>query len=204
MRTVSGCLRKQGRLGVLPSPFNPPTRAHLALAQGAQDAFGLDQIALVLPEALPHKRVERPGVPDRLRWLALLARDRRDRAVLTGRPALVVDIVRSLRTELEVAAALYVIAGRDAAERYEQWDYGEEEPFHVQLRSFTLLVAARDGEHDVDPRHAGRILPFHIPGRYAHVSSSRVRDALRGGGPWRDMVPTAIHREVAEAYSGGA
>src|SRR2546425_11357041 len=43
------------RLGVLSGTFNPPTRAHLALAEAALAALELAEVLFVLPEVLPHK-----------------------------------------------------------------------------------------------------------------------------------------------------
>src|ERR1700704_422903 len=44
------------RLGILPAAFNPPTRAHLALAQSALAT--VDEVLFVLPRAFPHKPYE--------------------------------------------------------------------------------------------------------------------------------------------------
>src|SRR5437879_13843505 len=43
------------RLGILSGTFNPPTRAHLALAEAALAALELAEVLFVLPEVLPHK-----------------------------------------------------------------------------------------------------------------------------------------------------
>src|ERR1700691_223723 len=55
------------RLGVLPGTFNPPTRAHMALAHAA--LAHCDEILFVLPRALPHKNYGGVGFEDRLRLL---------------------------------------------------------------------------------------------------------------------------------------
>ncbi len=202
MRAVAGKLIEAGRLGLLPSPFNPPTTAHLALADSAQESFRLDQVAYILPDSLPHKRIERPSVTRRLEWLAALAQRRPDRVVASGPEALVIDIARAFRKRLGPRCDLFVIAGRDAAERYATWDYGRREPFPEQIREFTLLVAARDGRYRVDPEHEGRIRTFEIASSQTRASSSAVRDSIRAGRPWRHMVPRAIQPAVERAYRG--
>ena len=200
VRTVGGRLLTAGRVGLLPSPFNPPTMAHRALANVAQEVFALDQVVLVLPEGLPHKRVERPSFAERLRWLVRLSRGRSDRAVASCPTGLVIDIVRAFREELGVGCELFVIAGRDAAKRYVTWDYGEMEPFSEQIKHFKLLVGSRRGTYVVAPEHSGRILPFDIPRGYDNVSSTRIREAIRSGKEWGYSVPGAIRGEVARAY----
>ena len=200
VRTVAGELLESGRLGLLPAAFNPPTTAHLALAQGAQQAFSLDQVVNVLPEALPHKRIEPPGARRRLRWLRRIRGTRADRAVATCPTGLVIDIVKAFGAASTGRTEYFVIAGRDAAERYAAWDYGGGEPFRDQLEQFKLLVAARDGEFRVNPELAGRVLTFRIDPRHESASSSRVRHAIRSGGRWRHMVPSAIRDDVREAY----
>lgn len=133
--------------------------AHRALVNAAQEVFALDQVVLVLPEGLPHKRIERPSFTERLQWLVRLSRGRSDRAVASCPTGLVIEIVRAFREELGAGCELFVIAGRDAAERYVTWDYGDMEPFSEQIKHYKLLVGSRRGPYVVRPDHAGRILP---------------------------------------------
>ena len=200
VRTVAGCLVQAGRVGLLPAAFDPPTVAHVALADGAQDRFALDQVVFVLPEALPHKRIERPAGRERLQWLGKLARSRPDRVAASCPTGLVIDIVQAFRAALSERCEIFVIAGRDAAERYAAWDYGDGMPFAEQLRRYRLLVAARSGAYAVPPEHAGRILPFEIDALRGAASSTAVREAQRAGAPWEHMVPAAIREDMARAY----
>jgi nicotinic acid mononucleotide adenylyltransferase len=176
--------------------------AHLALAEAAQEAFALDQVVLVLPQDLPHKRIGKPSVDERLQWLSALVRERPDRAVASCRTGLVIDVVRAFREELGRRCEIFVIAGRDAAERYATWDYGNGPPFSEQIKLFQLLVASRGGTYPVDPELAERILPFEIAARYDGTSSSKVREAIRSGTPWQHMVPPGIRDAVGSAYEG--
>lgn len=202
VRTVAGQLLNAGRIGLLPAVFNPPTIAHMALAQEAQRSFQLDQVVYVLPEALPHKHIERPGTKVRLGWLATLASTEPGRAAAACRAGLVIEIVRVFQQALGNCCELFVIAGRDAAERYASWDYGDGEPFAEQLERYRLLVAARNGGYRVPREHADRILPFDIDDRSGAASSTAVREAIREGRPWRHLVPPAIHSAVHAAYGG--
>lgn len=202
VRTVAGRLLEAGRIGLLPAVFNPPTIAHLALAHQAQRSFRLDQVVYVLPEAAPHKRIERPGTEVRLGWLAALAAAEPGRAAAACRAGLVIEIVLAFQQALGHRCDLYVIAGRDAAERYASWDYGDGEPFAEQLQRYRLLVASRKGGYRVPGEHADRILPFNIDDRSGAASSTAVRKAIRAGRPWRHLVPKEIHSDVQAAYGG--
>ena len=203
IRTVAGQLLRRGRVGLLPGTFNPPTRAHLALAETAQRRFGLDQIIQIMPRSLPHKQIARPTVENRLEWIAELARLRSGWAACTCNAGLVVDMVDALRNEIGHECEIFVIAGRDAAERYASWDYGDREPFGDQLERFKLLVGARGGSYRVGPEHAGRILPFEIAAEHDATSSSAVRSAIVQGKDWHHLVPAEILDGVAAAYAGG-
>src|ERR1022692_4872453 len=89
---------KPDRLGILPSSLNPPTLAHLALAEAA--LAELDEVVLVLPRVFPHKTYDgasftqradmlraRAGPPSatgrcRQRWRPLPSRLRKSAASL--------------------------------------------------------------------------------------------------------------------------
>ena len=200
IRTVAGRLIESGRLGLLPAVFNPPTMAHLALASEAQRVFDLDQVAYALPDAPPHKRIDRPAAAQRSNWLARLAAERTDRAVIRCPGGLVIEIVRSIQATVGHDCEIFVIAGRDAAERFASWDYGDGESFADQLRHFSLLVAGRKGAYSVASELTPRVFRFEIAARFNAASSTAVRDAIRAGRPWRHWVPPELREEVAAAY----
>ena len=200
IRTVAGRLIQSGRLGLLPAVFNPPTMAHLALASEAQRIFDLDQVAFALPDAPPHKRIKRPSAAQRLDWLVRLASERTDRAVVRCPGGLVIEIVRSIQARVGGDCEIFVIAGRDAAERFASWDYGDQEPFADQLRHYSLLVAGRQGSYSVANEFKGRVCQFEIDAQFDAASSTAVRDAIRAGRPWRHWVPPELREEVARAY----
>lgn len=189
-------------MGLLPAAYNPPTVAHVALADRAQASFALDQVVFVLPQALPHKRFDGPGFEQRLRWLATLAQGRPDRAAAACPQGLIIDVVQSFRRAAGEGCEPSVIAGRDAAERFARWDYGREMPFDEQLGHFRLLVAARQGAYPPAPAHADRIVPFEIDPRRGAASSSAVREAIRAGRRWHHWVPAVIRESVGSAYGG--
>ncbi len=197
IRVVEGTLVEDGRLGILPAAFNPPRIAHVALAEVARERFALDQVAFVLPQTLPHKKLSRHDFKQRLGWVASLAQDRDAWLAASAEQGLVVDIVREFREYLKGSVELFVISGRDAAERFVSWDYAEAPSFDKQLRNFQLLVGSREGAYRVAPRHADRIHAFEISAEYDRVSATAVRDHLD-----LKTVPQAIRHSVAKAFAG--
>lgn len=81
------------RVGVYPGSFNPPTVAHLAVAETARAAHGLDRVDLAISRrALDKEHVERPLLGDRIEVLTRLARRVGWLNVLVTDAQLLVDI----------------------------------------------------------------------------------------------------------------
>ena len=55
------------KLAILPGAFNPPTRAHLAMAESALSQ--VDEVLFVLPRAFPHKEYSGARLETRVEWL---------------------------------------------------------------------------------------------------------------------------------------
>ena len=53
MQFYNRVTRVPRKLAILPGAFNPPTRAHLAMAESALNVA--DEVLFVLPRAFPHK-----------------------------------------------------------------------------------------------------------------------------------------------------
>lgn len=196
IEVVRGRLLERGRLGIFPAAFNPPTTAHVALVEGAANRFSLDQVAFVLPRTLPHKPLPRRDFEQRLGWIDRLTRENGDWIGVSAERGLVAGIVHEFREAVAEAVELFVISGRDAAERFVGWDYGDAPSFEEQLPHFHLLVGGRDGAYEVADEHRGRIHPFDLPGRFADVSATNVRE----DGNW-NVVPASIRKQVRAAMS---
>jgi len=191
MEFVSGAAPRSPLVALVPAAWNPPTRAHLALAEAAR-AWAPD-VALVLARRLPHKHYEGPSFETRLRWLLQLAAPRRLHVAISS-GGLFVEMARACR-QATGAGRVFLVCGRDAAERIVHWDYSTGEPFARQLADFEMLVAARHGAYQPPPAYQTRIHPLDVPCAYEDVSSTTVRAGL-----WRD-VPDEILDEVRAAYS---
>ncbi len=188
------------RLGVYPGAFNPPTRAHLALAGAALDV--VDEVLFVMPRVLPHKTYEGVSLPHRMELLLGAIDDGpRFSAASTSR-GLFIDIARECRAAYGPDADLLILCGRDAAERAVHWDYGRPGAFPEMLQEFELLVVSRGGEMTIPAGTGHRIHRLALPGDWDEVSATAVRERIREGLPWEHLVPAAIVPRVRELYGG--
>lgn len=185
------------RIGVLPGAFNPPTRAHLALAQAALEHVG--RVIFVLPRVLPHK--EYSGVPfeERLAMLKAATEPLFEVAVTEG--GLFIEIVRSLRRAAP-EKEFVLLCGRDAAERIVHWDYGEPGAFARMLDEFSMLVSSRNGEYEPPAEMRHRIRPLALGMEFNCISATEVRERMASGEPWEHLVPETIHEQVRRLYGG--
>jgi nicotinate-nucleotide adenylyltransferase len=182
------------RLGLLPGGFNPPTRAHIALAEAALSV--VDQVVLVLPQVFPHKQYEGATEQERHEMLRRIASARKRIGAAVADRGLFIDIVREAR-EHYLAADIHVICGRDAAERIIGWDYGEPGAIEQMLREFRLLVAPREGQY-LPPAHLAHAVQSLVAGDYDECSSTRIRTC---DGDWAVLVPDEIRDLVERIYS---
>ena len=196
MEFVARGLSTPGPLVLFPGAWNPPTRAHLAMA-GAALAHA-SEVVFVLARAMPHKPLDRPGFQQRLDWLLTLsAADPRYSVALSG-GGLFAQIARECR-DLTGAERLFILCGRDAAERIVSWTYPEDDPIERQLEDFELLVAPRGGAYQPPAHLVKRIHALALPGSWEHVSSTDVRRRRAEGLPWEHLVPELIVDSVRRA-----
>src|SRR4051812_21661617 len=129
---------RSSTLAILPGAFHPPTRAHMAMAEAALSVAG--EILFVLPRAFPHKHYHGATLEDRIEALraALVEYPRYSLAVSSG--GLFVDLANEARRDYGPGTDIFLLCGRDAAERIVSWDYGATEGIDRQLEIFRLLV----------------------------------------------------------------
>jgi nicotinate-nucleotide adenylyltransferase len=178
------------KLAILAGAFNPPTRAHLGVADAALAI--VDEVLFALPRAFPHKQYAGSGFETRLEWLraALAGYPRFSLAVTEG--GLFIEIAREARAAYGAGTELFLLCGRDAAERIVGWDYGDGDGIQKQLESFELLVAARGGAYEPPPQIRNRVRSIALPPQLDEVSSSEVRRRIRAGEPWRGLTPESV------------
>ena len=178
------------KLAILPGAFNPPTRANLGVAKAALAI--VDEVLFALPRAFPHKQYAASEFETRLEWLraALAGHPRFSLAVTEG--GLFLEIAREARAAYGAGTQLFLLCGRDAAERIVGWDYGERDGIQKQLETFELLVASRGGVYEPPAHIRDRVHALALPPGLDEVSSSEVRRRIRAGEPWRDLAPESI------------
>ncbi|HYP07502.1 MAG TPA: adenylyltransferase/cytidyltransferase family protein [Bryobacteraceae bacterium] len=184
-------------VAVFAGAFNPPTAAHVALAEAALDV--VDEVLLVIPRAFPHKEYHGATLEQRLAMLQRIAASGRRLSAAVAEGGLFADIAREARSHYG-KAQMQLLCGRDAAERILTWDYGDDQFVRRMLEQFELLVAPRFGEYVPEARFAARVKTLCTAGNYDECSSTRLREALRQGGDWRSLVPESIADMVEEIY----
>jgi nicotinic acid mononucleotide adenylyltransferase len=209
---------------MLPAAWNPPTVAHLALAQAAL-SFA-EEVLLVLPRIFPHKGFEHAGFDLRLEWLRRIAASRMGLGVGVTGGGLFLEMARALRAADARVEHVYIVCGRDAAERFLNWPYEHGPGASEQLREFSLLVAPRgeptrlssfEGERSSGhgeicagetislgangPRvPEGSIHTLSLDPKLSRISSSEVRRRIARGEPWTHLVPDEIAAEAGDVY----
>ena len=175
------------RLGIMGGTFDPPHLGHLACAEEALEAFGLDAV-LFVPTGRPAFKQDRPVTPGKVR-LAMVA------AAVAGNPTSAVDTLRELREELPGVELVFIV-GADAALTLPRWHESAE------LGRLAMFAAATRPGFELG-EEALRVLrerrfdvrPFVVPG--IDISSSELRQRVAEGRTIRYLVPEAV-REIIE------
>lgn len=188
-------------LGILPAAFNPPTRAHLALARAALRT--VDEVLFVLPRQFPHKAYEGATFDERVQML--LAATRADQcfprfSIAASDRGLFVEIAEECREAYGETVRLMFICGRDAAERIVGWNYGGPDALYRMITQFELLVAPRAGQYKPPAEIRDRVCILEVDDDIGFISASGVRDRLRTGAPWEQFVPPEIVPLVRTIY----
>jgi nicotinate (nicotinamide) nucleotide adenylyltransferase len=189
---------RPSRLGIFPGSFNPPTIAHVTLAQAA--LRHVDEVVFVLPRVFPHKNYEGASFDERAAMLCEAAAAEPRFSVASSSGGLFLEIARECRDSYGSSTALSFLCGRDAAERIVGWDYGRPGAAAEMFREFDLLVAARDGAYDAPAEHAAAVRTLDAAGCDA-VSATGVRDRIARGEAWEHLVPEPIRKQVRRIYS---
>lgn len=198
----------RGALGVFGGTFDPIHVAHLAVAEAALDAVGLEQV-LFIPAGQPPHKVGRPisAAEDRFAMVAaaIAGNDRfaSSRAELDrAGPSYTVDTLRDLRAQRLAAGAspdLALVLSAEAFVELPTW----HEPAAV-LELAALIVAPRDGYPDAAPD----FLDHHFPGIAARavfldgprmrLSASELRARAAAGRSIRYLVPDAVAAYIGD------
>jgi nicotinic acid mononucleotide adenylyltransferase len=172
----------------------------MALAEAALAV--VDEVLLVLPRVLPHKSFEGASFDERLGMLLAAAGGHPRYSIAASECGLFIDIAGECREVYGDSVRLMFLCGSDAAERIIHWDYGAPGAFLRMLEQFELLVAQRHGEFKPPPEMRHRIHALELPEDVASISATAVRERIRRGEPWEQMVPAGIVPMVRQVYGG--
>jgi hypothetical protein len=151
------------QVGVYPGSFNPPTVAHLTIAEVAVQVHSLDRIDLVVSRrALDKEHVERPRLQDRLAVLEEMASTRPWLGVAVSEHQLLVDIATGYDL---------LVVGADKYQQLLDVRYYRDEQARddAVARLPTLAIAPRP------PHRAPADLLLPTPEEHHDVSSTRAR-----------------------------
>ncbi len=188
------------KLGVVAGAFNPATRAHLALA-GAARAL-VDEVVFAIPRTFPHKPYDGASLERRVEMLRRASEHR----VEITEGGLLIEIARQIGREVRRSrpdADIYLVCGRDTAERIIEWDYEAPDTLDRMFEEFHLMVADRQGAYRPPDHLRERIHSLALPPDFDDVSSSEVRRRIGAGEPWEHLVPESIVDLVRETYRAG-
>jgi cytidyltransferase-like protein len=140
-------------VALLPGTFNPPTVAHQALLNAALDK--VDEVVVVVPKLFPHKSFEGATIGQRLQMLEHL-KTARPYSIAVSESGLFIDLSEEFQRDAG-ADTLYIVTGRDAAERMLTWNYDDPATVGRMFDRFHLLVAARLGSFQPPHEYRHRI-----------------------------------------------
>lgn len=188
------------KIGLFGGSFDPPHRAHLAVARAARDNFGLDRVLLAPAGVQPLKpEGAQASFHDRLRMVELLCEDTPrltasdvDAPRPDGQPNYTIDSLRRLRDELGAGPELFVIVGADAFLEIRRW----KDP-DTLLEAARWIIVSRPGFDlsllDSLGLSSGQRGQLQILSELAEpVSATEVRQRLREHGSASQLVPAKV------------
>ncbi|MGA0134358.1 MAG: nicotinate (nicotinamide) nucleotide adenylyltransferase [Opitutales bacterium] len=188
-----------GTIGILGGTFDPPHLGHLAVADAARHALGLD-VVLVVPAGRAPLRDAPPLASDseRVALTSLAFADRPwarvdAREVRRGGTSWSVDTAREVAAENPGARLIWIL-GSDQLLKLDRWrDVAE------LCRLVEFAVLARDGlgvEPPAGLRGLARVIPLRAP--EAPWSSTAIRSGLKAGGAPGNGLPPAVAALIEE------
>ena len=191
-----------GSVGVLGGTFDPIHLAHLALAEAAREACGLERELFVPAGEPPHKR-GRPISPGEHRFAMV-------ELAVAGNPAFAASRIEldrpgpSYTVETHEALAgtageLSLIVSAEALADLPTW----HEPHRI-LELARLVVAPRGGYSDLGPGFLAEHFPgtparaMFLDGPHLRISASELRARSAAGHSLRYLVPDAVAAYIGD------
>ncbi|MEI7644292.1 MAG: nicotinate-nucleotide adenylyltransferase [Chloroflexales bacterium] len=192
------------RIGIYGGSFDPIHIGHLATAEDARHALGLDHVIFVPASRQPLKADFQGASPDqRLAMVSLACRENprfvaSDVDLRRPPPSYTVDTLAVLRAETDPGADLVFILGADAARDLPRWHRATE-----IIRLVRLAIVGRPGYHlnlaqlEADlPGISARCTT--VTGPRLEISSSELRARIVSGRPARYQIPDPVLAYIVE------
>ncbi len=202
---------KVSAVGVLAGSFNPPTIAHLALAESARAAAALDRIVFLLSKRTVDKEaVTGLGLEDRLLLVSALIESRPWAGIAVTNRGLYVEEAEALARTLPAGTGLWFLVGSDKVlQIFDPRYYQDRQAALAALFERAGLLAAGRGASGADEirtllgrpenrPYRDRIRLLDVPPAIADVSSTGVREALARGEEAAGLVPPEVIGFLAE------
>lgn len=187
------------RIGLFGGSFDPPHRAHLAIAEAVRDKFALDRVLLAPTATQPLKHGAHASFADRLHMVELLCDGTKnietssiDGPQPDNRPNYTIDTLRRLRDQLFPHAEIFIVVGADAFLSLPHW----KDPAAL-LKEARWIVVSRPGFDlhqlkalNLTAKQRARIdmlSDFENP-----VSATEIRDRLREHEAASSLVPPKV------------
>lgn len=209
-RAPEGIRGSGGRLGVMSASFNPPTRAHVRMAEEAGRLCGFGETLFVLAKTNVEKGLYGAPLEARLLMIDALAGSRPSCSVAAVSHPRFVDKAAALRACYPPGAEICFIVGYDTLVRLFDPKYYADMPADLRrMFASCRFVAANRGEHPSETvrrflerpecrEFADRITVMELDARHAGMSSSEVRERLRTGEGTSDLVPEEVERLIRQ------
>ena len=149
-KAPQGISHEQGRLGIFPASFNPPTKAHLALIRKAKRLGNLDEILVLLDAQAMDKKIIGADLEDRVIMLKRLFQKDPKISIGISNQGLFVEKLLPLRKVYPSPISFTFIVGFDTILRVLDKRYysNRDETLAKLFGQCEFLVANRDGKEE--------------------------------------------------------
>ena len=189
------------RVGVFGGAFDPPHRAHRALAEAALSALRLDRLHILPTGHAWHKSRTLSDADHRLAMCRLAFGDLPavrvdDREIRRASATYTVDTLEELRAEYPYAR-LFLVIGEDQLAAFKGWRRWQD-----VLSMATLVVAARANEKGLTDLKAPPDLPFQrLDMPLSPISSTDIRILAATGAHGLESLAALVPGAVASYIS---
>lgn len=209
-KAPQGTSHEQGRLGIFPASFNPPTKAHLALIRKAKRLGHLDELLVLLDAQAMDKKILGAELVDRVIMLKRLFQKDPKISIGISNRGLFVEKLLPLRKVYPSPISFTFIVGFDTILRVLDKRYYRnlKKSLDKLFKESHFLVGNRDErdqetyesffQHSDNEKYKKGISFFVLPKEISLISSSLVRDRLREGKHVKDLVPSPVLRFIEE------